>query len=300
MSLINDNLPDDLALERTMVMDAVKESRPDASGADVPAVVGDENLPSSEKALYVLPQESLERIQIAVERTDRQFSQLYAALEWQMIELSKGPLKAAMEEVRSFNSEYDPAAALERSVVFGVSSALRGEGKTTVAMHLALTIARNSYKKVCLMDLSLGDDEICRRIGAQAEKGIVSVLEGEDFTIRTLQLSECGDLSIMPAGKLPTNATRAARSPSVGEIIAAARRMFDVIIVDLPSISTGNALPIAAHLDKTLLVVHAGVTPKDVVTDAIDRVGKDRTMGVVLNRIRPAAPSWIQRRFARV
>lgn len=271
--------------DRTLVMDAVP------GGGLTPA--RPESNPSAEKAVSVLPQESLQRIQVSVEKTDRQFSQLYAALEWQMIELSQG-LRNVMDGVT------DAASALDQPAVFGVTSALRGEGKTTVAVHLALTIARNSFKKVCLLDLGLGDDEICRRIGATAEKGVISVLEGNDFTIRTLQLSECGDLAIMPAGKMPANPTRIARSPSVGEVIAAARRMFDVVIVDLPAISTGNALPIAAHLDRVLMVVYAGATPKDVVGDAIARVGRNRTMGVILNRIRPAAPKWVQRRFVRI
>jgi Mrp family chromosome partitioning ATPase len=72
------------------------------------------------------------------------------------------------------------------------------------------------------------------------------------------------------------------------------------VIVDMPAVLTGNALPIAAHLDRIMMVVTAGVTPKDVVNDALDRIGRKRTLGVILNRIKPSAPTWLQRRLSRI
>jgi protein-tyrosine kinase len=241
----------------------------------------------------VVPSEALRRVHVAIERTDADFAQLHAAMEWQLAESANA-------------NHWDDAAEhltdplLDVDSVFGITSAVPGEGKTTIAMHLAFSIARNSGRKVCLIDLGLGDNEICRRIGVRTEKGLVNVLEGDDYIIRTLQLSDCGDLSVMPAGKLPRNPNKAARSAAVTEIIAAAREIYDTVIVDLPAVSTGNALPIAEHLDKVMLVVCSGATPKDIVQQAVDRLGRKRVLGVVLNRMKSSMPNKIQQFFRKV
>jgi|GEM_PF-3169814 ATPases involved in chromosome partitioning len=242
--------------------------------------------PADRALVTVLPQESLERVCLSAERTEGQFAHLYAALERQIQELYD---QAVVDAV------HDPEVTLP--TVFGITSAVTGEGKTSVALHLALTIARNSFKRVCLIDMSLGDDDIGRCLGAHVEKGVMDVLEGRDYIVRTIQVEECGDLSVMPAGKAPENAVRAARSPSVPEVIAAARQMFDLVLVDMPAVSTSNALPIAAHLDRVLMVVNAGVTPRGMVAEAIEQIGRHRVMGVVMNKIKRASPNWVQRRF---
>nr|WP_309691971.1 CpsD/CapB family tyrosine-protein kinase [Armatimonas sp.] len=248
---------------------------------------------SSTPAVTLVPAEALRRVHIAIERSDADFAQLHAAMEWQLAEGTNA-------------SHWDQAAEhlddpmLDTDSVFGITSAVPGEGKTTVAMHLAFSIARNTGRKVCLIDFGLGDNEICRRMGIRTEKGIVDVLEGRDYIIRTLQLSDCGDLAVMPAGRLPRNPNKAARSPAVTEVIAAVREIYDTVIVDLPAVSTGNALPIAEHLDKVMLVVCAGATPKDVVQQAVDRLGRRRVLGVVLNRMKSSVPTKIQQFFRKV
>ena len=95
----------------------------------------------------------------------------------------------------------------ERPYVLGITSAVLGEGKTTVALHLAMTIARDTFKKVCLIDMSLGKGDLAARLGVPARgEGVVPVLEDSDNVVPTLQLAGCENLVIIPAGKVPTNA----------------------------------------------------------------------------------------------
>lgn len=255
-----------------------------------------------ETGLTALPQENLKRVQVSIEQSDYQFANLLASLEWQILEKFDIPLSGSIlsDAFSGEGNEGEAPPGVGGPSVFGVTSALVGEGKTTVAMHLAFSIARNSYKKVCLIDMGLGDDEICRRLGVKQNFGVNNILDGEDSVIQTLEVADCGDLSIMPGGPHPENATRAARSPAVPEVITAARQMFDIIIVDLPAVLTGNALPIATYLDRVLMVTCAGVTPRDVINDALDRIGRKRTLGIVLNRIKPSSPKWVQKRLARI
>jgi Mrp family chromosome partitioning ATPase len=226
---------------------------------------------------------------VRIERTPIEFSHLYAALERQV---------AGMGDLTLMTHE---TLGADRPYVLGITSAVEGEGKTSAAMHLAMTVARHTFKRVCLVDLSLGNGDLAERLGVPAtEHGMVSALEDTDNIVPTLQLSGCDNLVVIPAGKAPRNPYKLARSPRVAQMMISARHSFDVVVVDLPSVSTDNALPLARHVDGIVLIARAGVTPTHVVSRAIDILGRDKVIGVALNRIQSAVPSAIQRWLARV
>lgn len=233
------------------------------------------------------------KIQIHEAETPAVFGHLFASVE-QQVAVVGGRLWPDNGPVR---------AGVGPSSVLGVTSAIGGEGKTTVALHLALNAARNTFKSVCLIDLSLGENDLCRRLGVDsAGGGVMDALENPDEAAPTLplvQLVGSDGLVILPAGKAPVNGAKAARSPRVAELIQAVRQMFDVVIVDLPAVQSDNTLPIAAHLDGVLMVVCAGATPKHLVNSALDSVGRERVLGVVLNRTTSSVPAWLRKRLGR-
>ncbi|MBC8135430.1 MAG: CpsD/CapB family tyrosine-protein kinase [Fibrella sp.] len=188
--------------------------------------------------------------------------------------------------------------------IIGVTSAVSGEGKTTVALHIALALAQSTYKNVCLIDLGLGREVLCQRLGVPPPvHGAIDVLEwdGEnepDFLpLPLLQCENIGNLYLLPAGRSPRRADKTAHSPRMGDLFAIARAWSDLIVVDLPSIASGNTLPIQGYMDGVVIVVRAGVTPKDVVAAAIEQTGRQHVMGVVLNGQESSLPGWLYRRF---
>ena len=68
----------------------------------------------------------------------------------------------------------------------------------------------------------------------------------------------------------------------------------------MPAVSTDYALPLTRHMDGVLVVARAGVTPRDVVNEALDRLGRDKVVGVTLNRVQTAGPVWLRKRMAGV
>ena len=171
------------------------------------------------------------------------------------------------------------------SLFVGVTSAILGEGKTTVALHLALSAARATQKRVCLIDLSLGEDDLCRRMGAApAPGGTVSLLE-EKGVLGVMEINSPGNLFFIPAGKVPDNPAQMARSKDMSELFTTLRGEYDLIIADMPAVVTDNAVPLAALMDGVVLVMQAGATPRTMATEAIEKLGRDRVAGVVLNRI---------------
>lgn len=240
------------------------------------------------------------------EQLPAEFVHLYTAIESHFLNLEK-PSELAL------NAMAEDGLSQDRPYVLGVSSAVAGEGKTTTAMHLALAMAKNSYKRICLMDFSFPEDnsgDLGHRLGlypaveGEADKdaplaletaGIVDVLEETTRTVPTFQMADPDNLTIVPGGRPATRPARISRSPRVPQLLSSARHAFDVIIVDMPAVATEYAIPLARHMDGVMLVVHAGATPRDIVQRAIDLLGQQRVVGVALNRYKSNVPDWLAR-----
>ncbi|HEV8573173.1 MAG TPA: CpsD/CapB family tyrosine-protein kinase [Dehalococcoidia bacterium] len=224
-------------------------------------------------------------IPLRLDRLHVEMSQLYAALE--------NRLPAWIENMwGSEEGEVAPAYAL------GITSAIAGEGKSTIALHLALHVARNTSKKVCLIDLSLSDDALSRFLGVPSPRpGLTSLLVEHGQRASALQVSGDDGPVIMLAGGPPANPSRIARSRRVCELIIAARQAFDLVLVELPAVLTGNALPLSLQMDGLVMVTRAGATPDHVVQRAIGQVSQTQMLGVVLNGVKSSSPKWLQRRF---
>jgi Mrp family chromosome partitioning ATPase len=218
----------------------------------------------------------------------------------------------------ALNAMAEEGLSQDKPYVLGVTSAIEGEGKTTTALHLALAMAQNSFKRICLMDFSLDSDGIgdigdrlglypstadeidsatgeARADGKPRPCGIIDILEERATALSSFQMAEPDNLTVVPAGRGARRPARIARSPRVRQIIASAKHAFDVIIVDLPAVSTENALPLARHMDGIMIVVHSGATPREVVQRSIDVLGRERVVGVALNRHTNHIPEWLSR-----
>jgi capsular exopolysaccharide synthesis family protein len=239
--------------------------------AAIEGTTSDERLPAPPTAF-----------QKGLESSYQEFSQLFAAIE------SRGA--GTGHDIQSPDNR--------NGHILGITSALVGEGKTTVALNLAMSTARSTNSKVCLIDLGLTGESVLQRLGTSADgAGIVHVLEGVNQTFPMLRLRDFEELTIIPAGKVPSNPARIARSPRMAEVLDSARRMFDLILIDMPAIATHNARPMAAHMDGIVMITRAGVTPQDVITNAMDHIGREKILGVVLNRVQFAGPRWLQKRL---
>jgi len=297
-------MPDDTSLsvcpdlgkfDATVLMDRSVLNRPERtmrpedfpSEASGSGVTGDEPHADAEEP-GLSRTSSAPIINMDVEKTPTEFSHLYASLERQI---------AGVGDVTLISGE---TLGAERPYVLGITSAVMGEGKTTVALHLAMTIAHDTFKKICLIDMSLGKGDLAARLGVPSRgEGVIPVLEDSDNVVPTLQLAGCDNLVIIPAGKTPNNAARLARSPRVAQLIISARMAFDVVIVDMPSVASDNALPLTRHMDGLLVVARAGATPRDVVAQALDALGRDKVIGVTLNRVKTSGPNWLRKWVAK-
>ena len=179
-----------------------------------------------------------------------------------------------------------------RTVVIGVTSAISGEGRTTVALGLAETLAIDLDVPITLIEVDLDRPALAPRFGIAPTPGLCEVLRDEcrlDEVIRAVSEK----LSVVTTGTVGPDCARLLRQLPAREPFHGPHAPDGVIILDLPPIINHSYSALAASVaDAVVLVVRAGVTPTNVVREAIARLEDRPPQGVVLNAPRSALPAW--------
>ncbi len=171
---------------------------------------------------------------------------------------------------------------------FSVTSPLKKDGKTTVAVNLAAALSLDYEEGVLLIDGDLRAPSIHRYFNAPQSPGLVDYLgSSAKMNLQSLvRETFLPGLRILPSGKPSHLAAELLAKERMRELIEEAQAEFPGhhIIVDSPPIlSTPDPLVIARHIDKVLLVMRAGKTPRDYLTKALQSLNSSKVMGVVLN-----------------
>ena len=165
-----------------------------------------------------------------------------------------------------------------------VASTMAGEGKTLTAVNLALTFSESYGRNVLLIDGDL------RRPTTHAVLEVPNILgSGIGATTETDQklslIQVSPRLSVLTAGQPDADPMSRLASDRMRRVLMEAAAQFDWVIIDTPPVGTvPDANLLAAMADVVLLVVQAGRTPARLVQRAADALGRERVMGVILNR----------------
>lgn len=191
---------------------------------------------------------------------------------------------ASREQYRRMAAALHHAQASHGLKVVMITSALMGEGKTLTASNLALTLSESYKKNVLLIDGDLRRPAIHTLFRIDASPGLSEGLfAGEDQRLAVRQLSP--RLGVLTAGQPSSDPIAGLTSPRMKHVIEEARDAFDWVIIDTPPVALlPDANLLAAMADGAILVVRAGSTPWDLAQRAVQAVGRERVLGVVLNR----------------
>ncbi len=172
-----------------------------------------------------------------------------------------------------------------------VSSAVANEGKTLTSTNLALTLSHSYAKRVLLIDADLRRPRVNVAFGIPNGAGLSEVLDRRDHQqLPVVQVAPL--LSVLPAGRATPDPIAGLTSPRMAALIDDAAEQFDWVILDTPPVGLlSDARLLAAMIDVALLVVGAGSTPAIAIQRALDALGRDRVIGVVLNRADEALAS---------
>lgn len=169
-----------------------------------------------------------------------------------------------------------------------VSSAISGEGKTTVAANLAIALAR-SGKKTLLLDCDLRNPSVGKVFGQNITVGLAEYLQGKVSTKEIFQCPIDGiQLIVVYGGKSTGEAAELISKHAAKEFMDTTREVFDYVIIDTPPCSMmADAMEAAEMADCALLTIRQDYAPKDRILEGAQNLAESglEVIGCALNGV---------------
>ena len=203
--------------------------------------------------------------------------------------MSKDAPPLLVEQFRSLAATLHQAQREQplKSVI--VTSASPGDGKSHVAVNLALTLSDSYHRRVLLIDADLRRPSLHQVFGVRNSRGPERGADGEIGREAGRRCRSATTLTLLPAGRPDANPLGGLSSDRMKRIVADAASRFDWVIVDSPPVGVlADARLVSETVDGAILVVRAGVTRFPDLEAAADTMGHERILGIVLNAVDPA------------
>lgn len=169
--------------------------------------------------------------------------------------------------------------------IIGVTSALRGEGKSTTSVNIAYTMAQ-SGGKVLLIEADLRLPTVSKRLRVHTRPGLSNLLAGQCSGNEALQSSGLiSNLYVMTAGDIPPNPAELLASDRMKAALDALSDVFDVIIVDLPPVTAvTDAVIVSKIVDGMIVAVRQDYCDKAALDEVVRqlRFVNARILGFVM------------------
>ncbi len=204
--------------------------------------------------------------------------------------LNKGKKAPGFEEaIRLLRLRVEKAMEEGDKKVLLVSSAIPGEGKTTVAVNLGISLARKG-RRVLVVDCDLRNPSVSRSLQVSTKNSMIDYLRGR-VTIRDMiQPTAQENLFVISGGTGDKSDYAALLSQErTARLIQAARNLFDYVIVDTPPCSMlADAAEVAELAECGLMVVRQDYAARDQIVDGIQRLsdGDLQMLGCAFNGVR--------------
>lgn len=176
--------------------------------------------------------------------------------------------------------------------VIMVTSAMKGEGKTTVLFNLAATLAQASHRTL-MIDGDLRERGLskifCKDTGPGGV-GLTNYLTGQTRLDQVIKPTPVEGLTILPAGSKAPNPAELLSSVAMKELITTLSGEYDFIVLDSPPIlPVADGLTLSRVVDSVVLVVRSQITDREMAQESRRRLlrVKARILGVVLNDLDP-------------
>lgn len=173
--------------------------------------------------------------------------------------------------------------------IVAISSALPGDGKSTIAANLAIAFSQLNENKVLLIDADMRKPVQHRLFNVKNNAGIAEYLGKLKQREECIHKSDVPNLDIIPSGSLPPNPSELLGSEQMEKLLSEVSAEYDYIIIDMPPVNiVSDPLTIGKSISGMVMVTHYGKTTYDDVDELMRKVQTSDTklLGLVLNEIK--------------
>jgi capsular exopolysaccharide synthesis family protein len=179
------------------------------------------------------------------------------------------------ETVDSLRTSLILSKSLRDMHVLAVTSAISGEGKTTIASQLAMSLARATNEPTLLIDGDLRSPDVHQVFDIANEAGLAQFLEHQASLMDAAVVSWYERLHVLPAGRLQSSPHRLLGNGGVKFLLEEARPVYRHIVIDTPPVLVaGETMLMAAAADATILCTMRDVSRHEQVRKAYERLAE--------------------------
>ncbi|AGE39649.1 Tyrosine-protein kinase EpsD [Lactiplantibacillus plantarum] len=197
------------------------------------------------------------------------------------------PMSVVTEQVKTIRTNLNYAMVGKPLKTLMITSAIQGEGKSTVGSNLAVEYAKKGLQ-VLLVDADLRRPTIHQTFAISNQRGVSSWLSGQLTDVNEAIYPVLDHLFVMPSGPKPPNPAELLASDRMTKFLTVATRKLDLVIVDAPPIlPVTDARILAGQVDGTVLVVRQNFVEKVAVRQAVSALKNARAqlLGTILNDV---------------
>ena len=194
---------------------------------------------------------------------------------------SGGPVT---EELRRLRARIRTLGTERGLRCLGVTSAVIGEGKTTIALGLASVMAQEPGAKILLVEADLRRPAVEDALGLPRLPGLAEWLDSGGSTISMRRIMPAG-FHLLPAGRSSDgHHAEMLGSDRMKRLLASARSGYDFVVVDCPPVMpVADTIILQERLDGLLFIVRERLSPRETALRAVERLQAERVVGVVVN-----------------
>jgi protein-tyrosine kinase len=187
------------------------------------------------------------------------------------------------EELRFFAANLLETCRRLKVRCLALTSALPGEGKSTISVGLASALSREPGRRVLLIEADLRRPSFTKALGLPPAHGLSEWLNGTlDYV--PVRVVEPGGFFLVTAGQTGLKRPELLGSPRMDALLRTGRRLFDLVLLDaVPVLPVADTVLMQDLVDGFQLVVRSRRTPRDAVQDTLAKLRSDKVIAVVFN-----------------
>jgi polysaccharide biosynthesis transport protein len=210
-----------------------------------------------------------------------------AALDSKLVTLHQ-PRSIQAEAYRGLRTSLYFSTRGKGHQVIQITSPNQGDGKSTLAANLAISIAQ-SGKKVVLVDADFRRPRVHKIFGFESDDlGLASIMVGELALHEAIQHSAVPNLSLLPCGPRPTNPAELLTSTRFSEVLDELRKEFDFVLVDTPPmLAVSDPAVVATRVDGVLIALRLGKHARPAASRACEMLNTmgANLLGIIVNHV---------------